>query len=191
MKKIMVVFMVVALFGWGLLAVSQAEAADPSATITVTVTVRHISVTLTNAAVDFTTVNLESETVSSKVDVANSGNVAETYSLQLTTVDVYTASTSETGAGTDIYVLEALFLPNAAATPGTGDFGADTGDDDVVLSASATTASATAYGLSGSANGLSVAAGDERDLYFNYGAPTVVTTGVEENLTVTITAVAA
>ena len=176
-----------------LLAASLAEGAT-TATISVTVTIRNLSVSVADGTIAFGTVVAGSETVNAeKQVVTNDGNVSETYTLQLTTTDVYVAGTTETAAGVNTYVLQALFTGSAGAAPVSADFGADAGAaDDVVLSASAQTASATVYAWTGStATGASVLATGVRDLYFKYSAPTSATTFAEENLVVTITATAA
>lgn len=194
MKNSLRTLMAVAIGGVGLLAAPIVEAAT-TATISVTVTVQLLSVSVADGAIAFATVLTGSETINAAdvQDVTNGGNVSETYTLRLTTTDVYTAGTTETAAGVNTYVLQALFQADAGAAPVAGDFGADSGTaDDVVLSASAQTASATTYAwAANTGDGNSVPAGTVRDLYFKYSAPTSVTTGAQEDLVVTITATAA
>lgn len=193
MKKTIVAFMVVALFGWGLSAVSPAEAVNSSAAITVTVTVQHLSMTVTDGLVEFGAVEIDTNTINTAdaQNVTNSGNITETFSLQLTTTDVYLVGTTEAAAAENTFVLEALFLADGATAPNNAAFGVDSGTGDDVVLTTIKAASATDFGLStDTSNGLSVLAAGERDLYFNYGSPTTVTTGVEENLEVTLSVTA-
>ena len=182
--------MAIAAFGVGLVTISQAEAVT-TADITVTVTVEFLSFSVVDGAIAFSTVTIGSNTVNAeKQVVTNDGNVAETYTLQLTTTDIYTDGTTETAAGANTYVLQALFTGDAGTAPVSGDFGANTGTaDDVVLSASAQTATAEVYSWSTSTGtGASVPAAGVRDLYFKYSAPTSVTSGAQEDLVVTLAA---
>jgi len=195
MKKTMIALMAIAAFGVSLLAVSQAEAATTAA-ITVTVTIRNLSVAVSPSAVAFGTVPTSSNNVSTAVDVTNDGNVTETYTLQLTGTDLLTVGETETAAALNTFVLQALFQADGGTAAVSGDFGADTGaDDDVVKAAGgAQTASASVYAWTGSTdNGAAVPATTVLDLYFKYSAPTsdTATAGVQEELTVTITATAA
>ena len=193
MRKAMVPMMAVAALGISLLIPSQAAAAT-SSDITVTVTITHLSLSVTDGTVAFGLVDTSSETVSSAAEVVtNDGNIAETYTLQLTTSDVMTVGEMETGTGVDTFVLQALFTGSGGAAPASGDFGADGGaDDDVVKSSGTQSASATVYGFaSGTGTGASVPASGVRDLYLKYSAPTSVTSGAQEDLVVTLTATAA
>lgn len=171
-------------------------AAATTANITITVTISNLAVSVTDGAIGFGTVSLASNTViGEKQVVTNNGNVAETYTIQLTAADLLTVGETETAAGANTFVLQALFTGSAGAAPASGDFGADAGTaDDVVKSSGAQTASATTYAWTGStANGLSVPATGGRDLYFKYSAPTsdAASGGAQEDLTVTVTATAA
>ena len=194
MRNSLRTLLAVAVGSVGLLAASPVQAAE-TATISITVTVQFLSVSVVDGAIALGTKGTGSNTVTTAdvQDVTNDGNVAETYTLQLTTTDVYTAGTTETGVGANTYVLQALFQADGGTAAVSGDFGADaTNSDDVVLSASAQTASATTYAWTGSTdNGAAVPATTVLDLYFKYSAPTSVTTGAQEDLVVTITATAA
>lgn len=191
MKKLAIILAAVALIaGFG---VMQAEAAL-TAGISVTVTVQVLSLSVVDGTIAFTTVAPGSNTVAAeKQVVTNDGNVSETYTIRLTTIDVYTVGETETAAGVNTFVLQALFTGSAGAAPLSANFGADLpADDDVVKASASQTASTTVYAWTGStANGASVAPSAVRDLYLKYSAPTSVTTGLEENLTVTLTATAA
>ncbi len=191
MRKGIVPMMVVAAFGVSLLVPSPAEAATTS-DITVTVTITHLSVGVVDGSLTLGTVPTSSETVGSPPEVVtHDGNVAETYTLQLTTTDVMTVGETETGAGADTFVLQALFTGSGGPVV-SGDFGADTGaDDDVVKSSAPQPASASVYGFStGTGTGASVPTTGVRDLYFKYSAPTSVTSGAQEDLVVTLTVTA-
>jgi len=192
MKMTLVALMAIAVFGAGLLAVSQAEAANP-ATITVTVTIQNLSLTISPSTFAVGTVVVSSNTVSSALGVTNDGNVNETYTLQLTGTDLLGVGETEAAIGTaNTSVLQALFTGFGGTTPASPDFGADAAADDDVVKASGTqTASATVYGFStGTGTGASVPAGGVRDLYLQYSAPSsdTATGGVQEDLTVTVTA---
>ena len=192
MRKAMMLMIVVAASGISFLIPSPSAAAT-SSDITVTVTITHLSVAVADAAVSLGLVDTSSETVSSPAEIiTNDGNVAETYTLQLTTTDVMTVGETETAAGADTSVLQALFTGSGGTAPISGDFGADAGtDDDVVKSTVPQSASATVYGFStGTGTGASVPAAGVRDLYFKYSAPTSVTSGAQEDLVVTLTATA-
>ncbi len=179
----------------GLFAAPAAETAT-TANITITVTISNLAVSVTDGAIGFGTVSLGSNTVSvEKQVVTNNGNVAETYTIRSTASDLLTVGETETAAGANTFVLQALFTGSAGVAPASGDFGADAGTaDDVVKSSGDQTATSATYAWTGStANGSSVPTTGVRDLYFKYSAPTSdsVTSGVQEDLAVTVTATAA
>lgn len=189
----MVRLMGVGIAGSFLVAVpAVAMAAD----ITITVTISNLAVSVSDGSVAFGTVGLGSHTVAAeKQVVTNTGNVAQTYTIRLTTADLLTTGETETAAGANTFVLQGLFTGAGSAAPGSADFGGDAGtSDDVVRASGAQTSSATIYAWTGStANGSSVPAAGVRDLYFKYSAPTSdsATGGAQENLAVTVAANAA
>lgn len=191
MKKLFICLATLALIA-GLGAI-KAEAAT-TGDVAITVTVQYIAVTVADGTIPFGPVTPGSDTVAvEKQVVTNTGNVNETYTLQLTTKDVYTVGETEIAAAADTFVLQALFTGSAGTAPVAGDFGADDGTaDDVVKFSGAQTSSATVYAwLANTGDGISVPSTEVRDLYFKYSAPTSVTSGAEENLVVRLTATAA
>ncbi len=170
--------------------------AVPSASIAVTVTIQNLSVSISDGAVEFGVVAFGSRTVSSERQVVlNDGNAAQTYALQLAVVDQLTAGETETAAGDNTFVLQALFTGVGGGIPSPVDFGADPGPaDDVVKHSAPQSASSDGYGFAGGTGaGSSVLPGEARELSFQYSAPTsdTVTNGVQEDLAVTIIATAA
>src|SRR3989338_6913993 len=138
---------IVALTAFGSMAsflVALPAAAATTANITITVTISNLAVSVTDGAIGFGTVSLGGNTVSGeKQVVTNNGNVAETYTVQLTATDLLTVGETETAAGANTFVLQALFTGAGGGAPASGDFGADAGTaDDVVKSSGAQTASA-------------------------------------------------
>ena len=178
----------------GVAVAQSAEAVGPSSDITITVTIQRLAVEVDAGAVAFGTVALGSQTVSSEPKtVTNRGNVTETYTLQLTSVEPeITIGETETAAGADTFVLQALF-GSSATPPSSADFGADApNDDDVIKGTVARAASDTAYAVAGGATGASVNPNDSRFLSFKYSAPTsdTLTGGIQEQIKVQVTATA-
>lgn len=190
MKKLLVVLAALALIV-GVDAM-KAEAAE-TGPISVTVTVQYLSVTVSDGTIAFATVAPTTHTVAGeKQVVTNDGNINETYTLRLTTTDVYIVGETETGTGANTFVLQALFTGSGGTAPVSGDFGADAGTaDDVVKASASQTATAAVYAWTGgTGTGAAVPAAGIRDLYLKYSAPTSVTSGAQEDLVVTLTATA-
>ena len=172
MKNSLKALMAIVVGSMGLMAASPVEAGT-TADISITVTVKFVSVAVTSGSpVDFPSpVDPNSETVSAtEVVITNDGNVTENYSLQLTATGDYTVGTTDGDNSTaDTFVLQALFTNNGGTDPVATDF-ATTGDD--VVDTSALAASATNYAWAGSgATGAGVTAGTLVDLFFMYSAP--------------------
>ena len=173
----------------GLLWLSMADTgyAAQTADITVTVTCRMLSVSVSPSSYAFGTVNEGSDTVStSSITVTNNGNAAETYQIKLTAVSGWTAVQTGT-PGADEYMLSAIFH-TTGTPPIVGDFA-----DNDALSTSYGTCSATVFAQDDTPpeTGASVSATDTRNLWFKFYAPSSTTVGTEQSITVTINATAA
>jgi len=182
MRKSMIVFMTVAVFGIGLLAPSRAEALATE-NITVTVTIQNLSVSLSANTFVLGTI-LTSAVVqmseSNDIVVTNDGNVIEDFSLLLVNPSGWTAGSS---IGSETYVLSGLFVDTADAPTGT-DFNAED-----VITTSGQTATATLFGeagLAGTANGLDVAINGTTDLWLEFQAPDSTNVATEQSITVTV-----
>jgi hypothetical protein len=159
-------------------AISTAEAANP-ATITVTVTIQNLSVS-TTGPVAFGTVVASSATVATDSSrVINSGNVAETYSLNLTDPSGWTAV--QAAPGSEQYALSARLN---STRPVVGDF-------TYANHALRTTPDAcTVTKFAGDQTGVSVAAGAARNLWLKFEAPVSTSVTTEQTIVVTVTAAA-
>lgn len=155
---------------------SVIHAANP-ATINVTVTIQNLSVSATGP-IAFGTVAASSVTVSTDSShVVNDGNVAETYSLDLTNPGGWTAVQAAPAA--EQYCLSAQFNssePTAASFTYTNE----------ALSTTTTACSATKF--AGDQTGLSVEVDGARYLWFKFEAPSSTTVATEQTIVVTITA---
>jgi hypothetical protein len=155
---------------------STAEAANP-ATITVTVTIQNLSVSATGP-IAFGTVVAGSATVGTDSShVTNSGNVTETYSLNLTDPSGWTAVQAAPGA--EEYVLSARFN---ATHPVVGDFAYA----NHALSTSPVICTATKF--AGDQTGVSVVAGAARNLWLKFEAPVSTSVTSQQTIVVTLTA---
>lgn len=181
------------LSGSALLIAPRVEAAS-SGLVSLTVTIKSLALTVDAGTVGFGFLDVGASSIGApKKVVTNTGNVAETYSMQVTNTGVLSAATTETGAAANTFVLQGLFTGSGGAAPLTGDFGFDPGEDDVVLSALATAASSTVYAwATNTDDGNGVPAAGVRDLYFKYTAPTAdtLTAGALQTIEVTITTAA-
>ena len=162
-----------------LMAATPGLATNP-ATITVTVTIQNLSVSA-SGPIAFGTVAAASVTVSSGAStVTNDGNVAETYSLNLTNPGGWTAVQAVPGA--EQYALSAQFNSTA---PVAGSFTYT----DHALTTSSVACSATKF--AGDQTGVSVAASATRSLWLKFEAPSSTTVTTQQSITVTVTAAAA
>jgi hypothetical protein len=157
--------------------VSPVQAAD----VTVTVTILTVSVEVTSGSpYGFGIVATSSTTISTAVVITNTGNVPETYSLNLTDPTDWTFHATTPGA--EVYVLSAMF---STAAPG-ATFGAEDALTDVSLACTAAKFGNTVAGESG----LAVAASAARNLWLQFAAPTSTAHYTQETILVTITAAA-
>lgn len=159
-------------------AASNLEAAQSdSLSVKVTVTPA-LSVNITETALALGSVATGSITAStSAVTVTNDGSgVNETYSLSLTNPLGWTAS--QTAAGVETYVLNALFDAD-----GTGISWSETNH---ALSTTPVACSTTKF--AGDQTGISVLYNAVRKLWFQFKAPTATNVNTEQSISVTITA---
>ncbi|MFH0778023.1 MAG: hypothetical protein V2A71_05255 [Candidatus Eisenbacteria bacterium] len=162
-----------------LCAAGTAFAANPS-DISVTVMIENLSVS-TTGPITFGVVTAGSATVSTvSSTVTNDGNVAETYSLNLTNPAGWTAV--QAAPGNEEYCLSSIFN---AAQPAGGDF--DYADH--ALSTTSTSCSATKF--AGDQTGESVPTSGTRNLWFEFEAPSATSVTSQQAIVVTVTASAA
>ncbi len=161
---------------------SVIQAANP-AFINVTVTIQNLSVSATGP-IAFGTVTAGSVTVStdSSQVVNDSGNVTETYSLNLTD-DPGGWTAVQAAPAAEEYCLSAQFN---SSRPDTGAFNYT----DHALSTTSTACSATKF-AGVDQTGLSVPVSEARYLWFKFEAPTSTTVTTQQTIVVTITASAA
>jgi len=153
--------------------------ASNPATITVTVTIQNVSVSA-SGPIAFGTVASGSATVAAgAATLTNDGNVAETYSLNLTNPAGWTAVQAAPGA--EEYVLSAKF--NVAA-PTSGSFTYA----DHALTTTPVTCTGTRF--AGDQTGVSVAASATRNLWLKFEAPSSTSVTTQQSITVTVTAAA-
>lgn len=118
---------------------------------------------------------IQTSTSGNNITITNDGGAPETFTLQVVDEDNYdewTASTSENGAGTNVYVFSGIFCATTDA-PDSSNFNEGTSDD-VIITASQT-ATSTTYGYAGgTGNGVSVPAFESRSLWFRLDMPTAV-----------------
>lgn len=158
--------------------------AASTADITVTVTVRHLSVSVAPSSYAFGLVEAGSQTVaSSAIVVTNDGNAAEDFGLKLTNPAVWTAVQSGT-PGQDEFKLGAIY---GTAAPGAGDYT----DSEDFLSTSNVVPDADKFAVNASGageKGYNVAKTDSRNLWFFFYAPSSTTEGTDKSITTTVTA---
>jgi hypothetical protein len=175
LPQIKSIVMIVALLIVMILVV-PAQAANP-ATIDVTVTIQNLSVSA-SGPIAFGNVTAASVTVSTDSShVTNDGNIAETYSLNLTNPGGWTAV--QASPGVDEYCLSAQFN---ASQPLAGSFSYA----NHALSTGSTACSGTKF--AGDQTGLAVAATAARYLWLKFEAPSTSTVFTQQTIVVTVTA---
>jgi hypothetical protein len=185
-KEVYTVFTIrrsVALLGLSLVLIltltHAALAANPS-NVSVTVTIQNLSVS-TTGPIDFGVVAAGSATVSTDSStVTNTGNVAETYSLNLTNPGGWTAV--QAAPGSEEYCLSAM-LNSTQPTSGSFVYA------DHALSITPTSCSVTKF--AGDETGVSVATSAARHLWFKFEAPSATTVTTQQTIVATVTASAA
>lgn len=112
-------------------------------------------------------------TSGNKINVTNNGNVAETFTLRIYDEDdwdEWTHSSSESGAGNNIYVLSGIFC---ATTDSPTQDSFNEGDSEDVLTTTQQTATSSKFAYS-AANGVSVPVSEVRSFWLRLDMPTVV-----------------
>ncbi|MFH1369455.1 MAG: carbohydrate binding domain-containing protein [Elusimicrobiota bacterium] len=169
--------------GSGTLLIDELELGNPdssggnTADVTVTVVNAEVSVEVTGSVALGTVVAGQSKVSESAVTVTNSGTGNATFKLQLTNPADWTASTV---ADTNQYVLNGAFASAAAAITWS----------EANHNLTTTSVSCTDTIFSGDQTGTGVAASASRSLWFQFKAPTVVSSEAAHTITVTVTAVA-
>jgi hypothetical protein len=165
---------------------SDLMAANPANILVRVTPVGTRDITLSTGTLDLGSVAIGGSTVSvSGVGIENSGNISQSYRLNIDTAGgTGTTWTPAAAAGADQFALFALF--NGGTQPVPGAFGAE----DIVL-AGTTDSTATVYS-NGVESGLNVspaAASDDRTLWLRMDMPTSSTsTNLEEQFHVVVTA---
>jgi len=143
--------------------------------ITITVTVEYLSVSVSPTTVALGTVAAGSQTVGTKLDVTNDGNVAENIGLRITNQDDQGAWTAAATAAENVYVLYGIIVTDTGAAPTTGELEADDVLTTSVQYWSTTDGTAANSALTTDVGAATpVAAGGQQDLYFGFSAPTAV-----------------
>lgn len=180
MRKL-ILGMVVALTLFTMDLVFAAQTAD----ITVTVTVRKLSVSVSSGTFAFGLVNEGTTTVAgSSIVVTNDGNVTELFQLKLVNPTGWTADQLGTPAA-DHYKLGAIFRDTTA--PVAGDFT----DSQDYISTSYVSPTATIFAKNGDADsmkGFNVAASTTRELWFAFVAPSSTSISTQQSITTTLNA---
>ncbi len=184
MNKKILIFVTVILVLTVVLGVAKKLLATQTADITVTVTVRKLSVSVSPATLAFGLVNEGTTTVAgSAIVVTNDGNLTENYDVKLTNPVGWTAIQSGSPS-TDQYKLGAIFKTLA---PVAGDFV----DSEDMISTIFVTSSATLFAKNtdvAGEKGFSVVASATRNLWFGFFAPSLTTVGTQQSITVTLRA---
>jgi len=114
-------------------------------------------------------------TSGNKIGVTNDGNVAETFTLQISDEDdrdEWTHSSLEGGAGNNVYVLSGIFCA-ISDSPTVISF--NEGDSEDVLTMSTQTGTSTKFGYTaGTQNGVGVAISGQRSLWLRLDMPSAV-----------------
>ena len=185
MRKVFLVLVVVGFLGF---CVADLASAAQTADITVTVTCRSLSVTITGDPVTWalSLVEADSETVkSTAIVVTNSGNGSETYQLKLTDPAVWAAVQTDAALAAEKYQLGAIFQTTSTAAPVANDY-VDSAD---FVSTGYVACTATVFAKS-VGDGLNVAVSGARDLWLYFRAPPSTAETGQKSITVTVKAIA-
>lgn len=160
--------------------------AAPTSNITVSVTIRSLSVLLSGNAVGFGVVNTGGTVQSSEandITVTNNGNGEEDFALRLANPAGWNNGSIP---GPEVYALSALFV-GSADTPTVANFAVND-----VLTTTDQTATAAIFGDAGvaGADGADVVVNGSADLWFQFKAPTSTVVTTQQDITVTVSAVA-
>ena len=174
------------LMGLILLMLPMGLYAAQTANITVTVTVRYISVAVSPNTYDFGFVDPGTyTTATSKIDVTNDGNDAEDFKLQITSSPSWTVEETSADPGNEEYKLLGLFNSSAPGDIYVGDAPAE-GTDDIIFESSQKNCNTTNF--AGDQNGDNVPSGATRNLWFRFGAPSSTAVTTQQSIVVTVSA---
>lgn len=123
----------------------------------------------------------------SKLTVTNNGNVAETFTLQISDEDdwnEWTHSPLKSGAGDNVYVLSGIFCAGADS-PAAGSFNQTASEDVVTVAEQDATATQFTY-AEGTATGVNVPVSEGRSLWLRLDTPTAGTGGIEHKITIRV-----
>ena len=128
------------ILAWG----SYADAAG-TGTVSVTVRIKSLSVNLPGTtAWSLGDIDTSTVSISPAITVENNGNVSETFTLRITNTGSWSAATTANGATNETFVMSGIFTQTGISAPVDANFNTGT-NDDVILSLSAKTASATDF----------------------------------------------
>jgi len=162
-----------------------------TADVTVTVTVRVISLTVVgSSSYDFGLVPEGSSVVASNsIEVQNDGNDTEDFSLQITSYPSGVWSVKETSGdpGADEFKLYALYDSNGQVPDGDTLDASDYDENDLILASSARNAT-DGYFDSGDESADEVPSGQSRHLWFMFKSPNPSSDYTQQSITVTVSA---
>ena len=163
--------------------------------VTVTVTVRYISLQIVGASTyDFGVVGEgQSAVATSSIQVQNDGNDTEDFSLQITGVPaVWTVEETAAAPGADEFKVYALFDDNGQVPDGDGLDATDYDEEDLVLQSSSRNPSnpgpVNFYFDSGDESGDEIPTTESRYLWFMFTAPNPSSDYTQQSITVTVSA---
>jgi len=176
------------IFGLLILGVPFSLYAAQTANITVTVTVRYISVAVSPNSYDFGFVDAGTYTVSSSsITVTNDGNDTEDFKLQITTSPTaWTVVETDADPGNEEYKLLGLFN---SSQPTSADITGDAvgeGTDDIIFESAQKNCDTTNF--AGDQDGDDVPASGSINLWFEFGAPSSTTETGQQSIVVTVSA---
>lgn len=184
MKKFLAALSILA--GIGIIATEARAAISDTILVRVTpVGTRDVTIN-SPAEIDFGSVAIGGSTVAvTGIDVENSGNISQSYQLNLDLLGgTGTAWTAGAAAGTDQFALFAVF--NGATQPLPAAFGAE---DNVLTGAANSTATVYSNGVETGVNVSPVAASDNRTLWLRMDMPTFSNSAnAEEQFNLVVTA---
>lgn len=141
----------------------------PEVTLSIAASPASWAIGMVNASTTLTS------TSANKIGITNDGETAETFTLQVYDEDdrdEWTASSSESGAGANVYVFSGLFCATTDVPTGAS-FNEGTSDDVLTTTVQAATSEKYAY-TAGTANGVNVPISGSRSLWFRFDSPTGV-----------------
>ena len=170
------------------LLVARSASAASTQTITITLTVDYLAVTVSEATFEAGQQAAGASVIDAAIVITNGGNVSENIGFQITgEASDWTASTTMT-SDANVYALGVIGA-TAAITPEIGDY--ETNDVIPTSSVEYWKGDATAAGseLGDVGTATAVAGAGTINAYLAIVAPTSTTTGAEQSITVTVSAV--